>query len=131
MFDNIKSKAASTARRTAFGLAAGMAMLVGLFFLTLAAWIVLVNVADSLTAAIVLGAVYMGIGLILLAFALTRRNEPPVYHEALRSTSQRASDPAFKGVAAAFFEGLGAGLTARDQFLRSRGAGARNGSDRS
>ena len=130
MFDNIRSAAADTARRTAFGLAAGFALLIGLLFLTFAGWIVLVSVADALTAALVLGAVYIGAGLILLALALTRSNHQPIRHEALRTAPRPPEANSLKGVAAAFFEGLGAGLTARDQFGRQRQSARPNGSDR-
>ncbi|MGB5556524.1 MAG: phage holin family protein [Paracoccaceae bacterium] len=130
MFDNLRSAAADTARRTAVGLAAGLSLLIGLLFLTLAAWIAIASVADNLTAALIIGAVYVGLALILLAFALTRQNKAKVYHPALGAPTSR-NENVFNGIAAAFFEGLGAGLTARDQFSQSRGSSAPNGSDRS
>ncbi len=130
MFDNLRSAAADTARRTAVGLAAGFALLIGLLFLTLAAWIALASVADNLTAALIIGAVYVGLGFVLLAFAMTRHVKAKVYHPALGAPASR-NENAFAGVAAAFFEGLGAGLTARDQFSQSRRSSTPNGSDRS
>ena len=130
MFDNLKSAAAETARRTAVGLAAAVSLLIGLLFLTLAAWIALASVADNLTAALIIGAVYVGLGLILLVFALTRQDKAKTYHPALGATASRNKSP-FNGLAAAFFEGLGAGLLARDQFSQSRGSSAPRESDRS
>ncbi|MFG6517949.1 phage holin family protein [Sulfitobacter sp. 1A13496] len=58
------------ALRTAM-LSAGAALflLIGLLFLTLAAWLYLITVATPLTAALILGAVYFGIGFLLLAMA--------------------------------------------------------------
>lgn len=132
MLTGLKSAAAETARRTVFGIAGGIALLIGILFLTIAAWIALVNVADELTAAIVLGIAYLGLGAIFLAFAMARRHRdiaPPVSHSAATQTVQDGN--VFRGMAAAFFEGIGAGLTARDQFSRSPSPQERNGSDRS
>ena len=120
MLDNLKSAAANTAKRTAFGFAAGLCLLVGLVFMTIAAWIALVSIADALTAALVLGAVFIGLGLIFLAFALTRRSESPVYHEAFKARAEEPSKVGANSIIGAFFEGLGAGLTARDQFSSRR-----------
>ena len=58
------------ALRTAM-LSAGAALflLIGLLFLTLAAWLYLITVTTALTAALILGAVYFGVGFLLLAMA--------------------------------------------------------------
>ena len=111
MLENLKASAATTARRSAFGLLAGLALLVGIGFLTVALWIILVTAADSLTAALVIGSIYIGIALIFIAFVMSNRPERPIH----RSTSRPAMNKtdAMVGVVAAFFEGLGAGLTTR------------------
>jgi len=80
---------------------------------------------------VVLGVSYIGLGLIFLAFALTRRKAPRVRHDALRASSATSAGSPFLGVAAAFFEGLGAGLAARDQFTKSQQSDSRDGPDRS
>ena len=112
MFENLKASAAQTARRSAFGLLGGLALVVGIAFLTVALWIVLVNVADSLTAALVIGSIYVGSALILLAFSLSGRSDPPTVRAHHRQAPPSKAE-AMVGIAAAFFEGLGAGLTAR------------------
>lgn len=128
MLSNLKSAAAATARRTAFGVAGGLALLIGTLFLTVAAWIALVNVADALTAAIVLGIAYLGVGAIFLAFALSRRDQP-VSHSAASQTVDEGN--VFRGMAAAFFEGVGAGLTTRDHFASRPSTRERRESGRS
>ncbi|WP_099824315.1 phage holin family protein [Oceaniglobus indicus] len=65
-------------RRAVFGSAAGLLILVGSVFLTIAAWIFLAQQLGSGLAALILGLVFIGIGLIVLALGL--RN--PVRHVA-------------------------------------------------
>ena len=69
MFDRFKSKAAHTAKRA--GLLSGglLATLVGVAFLTVAAWTYLVQTTDALTAALVLGSVFTGVGLVVIGIA--------------------------------------------------------------
>ncbi|MFG6589914.1 phage holin family protein [Sulfitobacter sp. 1A12157] len=100
------------ALRTAM-LSAGAALflLIGLLFLTLAAWLYLITVTTALTAALILGAVYFGIGFLLLAMAGADAEgaAPP----------SRPKDPAtsehdgLKNLVMAFLAGITAGQKAR------------------
>ena len=69
MFASLKSEVRATARRA--GLLSGglFAVAIGTGFLTVAAWIYLVAVADPLTAALTIGAAYFGFGLIVMGLA--------------------------------------------------------------
>lgn len=94
------------------GFCAMLCIVVGLVFLTVAAWIALEASVGSMYAAVVIGGTYMGIGLILLGImssdASPRHPEP-------RSDPARApaSDDIGPQVIAAFVSGLKAGQKAR------------------
>ncbi len=111
MLETLRTSAARTARRSALGLIGILTLTVGLGFLTAALWIFLVTIADSLTAAVVVGSAYVGIGLILLALATARNAEPRMHVRPERPMTTRMD--VLVGIAVAFLEGLGAGLGSR------------------
>ena len=100
------------AARTAM-LSAGAAifLLIGLLFLTLAAWLCLVTVTTTLTAALILGAAYFGVGFLLLALAGADGNasRQPQQQEAQVSTEHDG----LKNLVMAFLAGITAGQKAR------------------
>ena len=73
MFAGVKYAAASAARKAALMIAGLLLLGIGLAFLTAAMWMVLSMAYGTLTAAAVLGAVFCGIGLIVLALASSPR----------------------------------------------------------
>ncbi|WP_298493500.1 hypothetical protein [uncultured Maritimibacter sp.] len=125
MFAALRWKAHLAARKAAFGLVGVLLLTVGLTFLTTAAWIGLVQVADTLTAALVIGGVYTGFGLIALALAARRPRvpvrDPYVAGAMATGHATKSGLENVGGIAAAFMSGLNAGTAARDGFHRGRG----------
>ena len=100
------------ALRTAM-LSAGAALflLIGLLFLTLAAWLYLITVTTTLTAALILGAVYFGMGFLLLAIA---GSDGEAAAQPSRQEDSAASDhDGLKNLVMAFLAGITAGQKAR------------------
>lgn len=79
MFYALRCSARHVARALALSAAGGLMVAVGAGFLTVAAWILLATSYGTLTAAAVIGAVYMGVGLIFLGLA-GRRSHRHHYH---------------------------------------------------
>lgn len=98
---------AEFSRRVAFGSVAALALVVGLGFLTVAAWLVLSAQNGAIFAAGVIGATYLGFGLILSAFAASHQ---------LPSQSDPPEDPygPFVQMAEGFAAGLKAGHSTRN-----------------
>lgn len=98
--------------RTAM-LSAGAAifLLIGLLFLTLAAWLYLITVTTTLTAALILGAAYFGVGFLMLALAgsdgSTARQAPQ------QEEPTSAEHDGLKNLVMAFLAGITAGQKAR------------------
>ena len=72
-----EAKASHVARSAAIGLGAGIAMCIGLFFWTLAAWLFLLTVTAPMVAALIIGCIYSGGGLIGFAIISSRSRKPP------------------------------------------------------
>ncbi len=103
-----------TARKTGLGLMGSVLLMVGLGFLTTAAWIVLEAEYGAATAALVLGCIYTGLALV--AFAATGSKKPQA-----RTAQERGHPPSSSPmslVLTAFLDGLGSGYKARDEFRR-------------
>ena len=105
MFSAIKQSAAKTAKRSALGLLGGLIMAFGVAFLTVAAWIAISISADPFTAALIIGSVYTGVGLIILAFALSKKPH------ARPSTPPQTAN--YGAVVESFINGFAAGSTVR------------------
>lgn len=100
-------------RRAGFGLGGAVLALVGIGFLTGAAWITLVELRDAQFAALVLGLAYLGAGLLVVVLAGRPQAEhPPVAKQRLDMT----------GLGAAFAQGFGAGAATRSA-VSGRGGG--------
>ena len=95
-------------RRTTFSLGAALLMSVGLAFLTVAGWIFLAELQGAMMAALIIGCVYFGLGLIALAIGSMSRPVPASY--ATQSQAPSAGSPG--GIASALMQGIGAGLAA-------------------
>lgn len=63
-------------RRTAFGAAGGLFLIIGIGFLTAAAWLAMALAFGAVFASVIVGLVLCGIGLVCLALA-ARRPVPP------------------------------------------------------
>ena len=91
-------------------------MLVGLGFFTVSAWLLLVEMRDPLFAATVLGGMYFGIGLIVLALAARRprRKLPYGYPPAAPAPPAGQVPPGgtVPGLMGALMQGVGAGMAA-------------------
>ena len=111
MFGPVESKVARVGKTAVIGLGAGLCLAVGLGFLTVAAWLLLVAVTDAATAATVIGATYLGAGLILLGVVLAGG----------RSGGQGAAE----GAAVGSQQGAGEMPPLMAAFLHGMNAGAR------
>lgn len=103
MIRAIRYGAADIARRSALGLAGALLLAVGLGFVTAAVWRSLALSYGSIGASLILGAIYLGLGLVCLAFA--RWSEPPPPPVRRDRTASRMVE--------AFFEGVEAGVRTR------------------
>lgn len=112
----IEARAAEAARRATFGAVGIVLVLVGLGFLLVALWILLVNLTDAQTASLVIGAVLTGTGLIFLAVALSKPRhrivKAGVAQQQPLNRSAAANADGLPAVAQAFLVGLQAGINA-------------------
>ncbi len=111
----IHEKATRTAQTAVLGLFASICLSVGLMFLTVAAWLLLITVTTALMTAFILGGIYFGIGLVLLAVISMRSRERRKERAAAAAYAAKSPDPAanFTSLIAAFMTGLSAGKKAR------------------
>lgn len=124
----MQAAAGQAARQAMLVFVALMALVAGLAFITLAAWLVLVQTQDRTFAALVLGLVYLGIALMLAGIALYSRGrpaDPPDERQQFASggfgESGSPGGPATRPpIMAAFLFGLNAGIDARRERLRRR-----------
>ncbi len=108
MFGSLRYSLSRMVRRAGYSLGALILMSIGAGFLTVAGWIYLAQTHDTLFAALVIGCVYFGLGLILLA--LSSRTRPvPMAHHAAAPPPAAAS---MTGLIAALIQGVGAGVAA-------------------
>lgn len=114
MFDkvvhNAKQAAARTVRKTVIGLGAGLCLLAGAAFLTLAAWLFLITVTTTLNAALIIGGTYFGLGLILVGVASADSSSD---RQESQSAQQDSNDHVVPKLIAAFMTGLQAGRSTR------------------
>ncbi|MBD3665115.1 hypothetical protein [Sulfitobacter aestuariivivens] len=106
-----KVSAAHTAQTAVLGLVGLMALLVGLAFFTLAAWLGLSAVTTPLNAALIIGAVYFGLAFVIFAVIALRARTKRLAHTALQTPHPAAPATAegMAGIIAAFLAGLTAG----------------------
>lgn len=108
MFGSLTYGLRRAAQRAGYSLAGLVLVTIGTGFLTAALWMFLSELRDALFAATVIGALYVGVGLILLA--LSRRCRPvPMAHPVGAPPPPAASAA---GLFAALMQGIGAGMAA-------------------
>ncbi|MBY5972028.1 phage holin family protein [Pseudooceanicola marinus] len=107
------------ALRAGASIVGAILMLVGLGFFTVALWILLVEMRDPLFAATVLGGIYLGVGLIVLALAMRhpRRKLPYGYPPAAPAPpagvgAAGVPGATMPGLMGALMQGVGAGMAA-------------------
>ena len=104
-----EQRLASLARKTAWGAAGAVLTLVGIAFLTVAAWLLLAAAQSALFAATVIGCVYLGVGAIALALSARSPHSPTA-----NTTAQQVGDLSpLQLVAVSFLQGLEQGARAR------------------
>ncbi|WP_108485198.1 phage holin family protein [Oceaniglobus ichthyenteri] len=98
-------RAKDAARRTAFGAAGFLCLVVGLGFLSSALWLAIAVANGAMMASLILGLLYVGGGLILIAVASRRprRYAPPPSPKAVKQAD----------LITAFMNGVNAGKTMR------------------
>ncbi len=118
--DKVANKAAETAQTAALGLGASLCLVIGSAFLTGALWLFLLTVTTALFACLILGGIFAGVGLILVAVisAKSRSRKRKKHEEMLRYQSQQKEKlsnglDGIPGIIAAFINGLNAGKKAR------------------
>lgn len=113
--DMIERRVARAGRTAALSLGGGLCLAVGLGFLTAAAWITLETIADARTAALVIGATYAGIGLILFVLA----GRKPSRHHAPPPPAAEPVEVNAATIALALLQGIAAGAAAAGVQRRS------------
>ncbi|MBW6416908.1 phage holin family protein [Celeribacter sp. PS-C1] len=117
MLTALQHNLARGARRAAWVSAGGILMAVGIGFLTVAAWITLSTLRDAQFAALVIGLVYVGVGLVIVALntrdSHAKTLEEQRAQEAYRRAACPPEDDLFARIAIAFSEGLQAGKALR------------------
>ena len=103
MISALIQRAKSAARRTAFGAAGVACLVVGVGFLSAALWLAIALTFGGVVASLVLGLLYAGFGLVLLALA----SRKPVAHTPAVKAAQPA--PGQSDLIAAFLGGVDAG----------------------
>jgi site-specific recombinase len=107
----IQDAVSRTLQSIVLGAGALFCLSIGLAFLTLAAWLYLISVTTSMMAALILGSVYAGIGLILLAVASSGpRRSKAKYAKRLDQPNEEAE---IAKIVAAFMTGVTAGRKSR------------------
>lgn len=108
MFGSLKYAAKQAAKKAGFSVVGGGLFLIGMAFLTSAAWIYLSDIRSSLFAALVIGGVYCGLGLIVIAVGMRERPVP----DANPTATEPPVPPSTADLVAALVQGLSAGIAA-------------------
>ena len=107
----------NASRSAVLGLGAGVFLCFGLGFLTFAAWLFLASISSAITAAVILGCFYMGVGIILLGVmrmrARARKRARALALAATAAPLAGLGASGIGGIIAAFMGGLAAGAKAR------------------
>ncbi len=118
--DKVSQRAAETAQTAAIGLGAGLCLLIGSIFLAAAGWIFLLTITTALLACLIMGGVFFGTGLVMVAVVSIRSRNLKRKREAelLRIQAQQRAHPfgGVEGIAAlviALINGFKAGKKTR------------------
>lgn len=103
MFSQLRHRLRQTAQRFALGGLGAFILLIGFTFLSAAFFLFLTTITDAVTACLLMGLSYAGLGLILMAFA--RTTPVPDQHA--------QKNPDLPPLAAAFMQGVAQGTAVR------------------
>lgn len=107
--------AARTAQTAVLGLGAIVMLAIGMVFLTIAAWIGIAAVSSTLTAALVIGGAYFGLGFVMMAILSMRQRA--IRRARLAAAAARPAAPILpvllSEVIVAFMGGIRAGQKSR------------------
>lgn len=106
----IEARLALAARRAALGTVGLIMLIVGLGFLTLAGWLALSAATDPLMAALIIGAAYTGVGLLVLLVASMRRYRVPSRGSTAAAAHASPNGDMLPAAIQAFIVGLTAGI---------------------
>jgi len=107
MLARLQASLRQTLRRTAFGVAGGLFLILGIGFLTAAVWLTLAIAHGGLFASVILGLVFCGVGLVFLALSARKPAQAPAPIAVATPTAAKA--PLEADLMAAFLGGLDAG----------------------
>ena len=120
LLDRVALRATETAQTAAIGLGAGICLMVGSVFLAVAAWLFLLTITTALTACLIMGGIFFGVGLIMIAAIGIRSRHLKRLREAemLRLQAQRQAVGAtgiegIVGIVVALINGFNAGKNTR------------------
>ncbi len=106
-------------KRIALGASGILLMIIGAGFLTTAGWIVLEEMFDAKTAALIIGGGFVGAGVLVIGFAKhAQKREMRTAAMAASATAQ--TELPLAALVAAFMQGIGAGSAARRGFSSAR-----------
>ncbi|MEL6466386.1 MAG: phage holin family protein [Pseudomonadota bacterium] len=111
MLQALKDSVAQTAQRAALGGLGGLLMLTGVGFLTAALFLYLLTQTDPITACLMIGGGFAGIGLILLG--LSRSSGGTTKKHTPQTAQAELPQSAMTPVVVAFLDGLQQGMAAR------------------
>ena len=107
---NAQTAATRTAQTAALGVAAVLVLFVGLGFLTLAGWLLLLTVTTALNAAVILGCIFTGVAMLIFASIAIRGRARKLE---IQAELAAAKNDGVANVAMAFMAGITAGQKAR------------------
>lgn len=113
LIDKAQDAAARTGRQAAIGLGAAICLSVGLAFLTFASWLFLISVTTPLNAALIIGGVYSGAGLIMIGSLSAGDNGTVSSSENQAQSSTPTDENMGPKIVEAFMNGLQAGRRVR------------------
>lgn len=113
LINKARDSAARTARQAALGAGGLLFILVGLGFLTMAAWLFLITVTTPMNAALILGGTYFGIGFILIGAGSYAGQQHRKVQEPELRTPAATPEQMVPQIVSAFLTGLAAGQKTR------------------
>lgn len=115
MLAALEYRARLAVRRTMFGVVSGLLFFIGIAFLAVAGWMVLVQFLEPLYVALIFSGVFLGFGFIALALSHTHRAKvtmAPSVNAPIGTVAPAAGAAAMGGIASALIQGISVGMAA-------------------
>ncbi|PTX57069.1 putative superfamily III holin-X [Litoreibacter ponti] len=113
MVEHLKKKAARASKKAGLLTGGLLAVITGIAFLSWAAWFYLSLLTDPMTASVIIGAAYVGIGLVMIGMAVMSsgdsRDHLAEHDEQVKAAQPSSDNPPLMQ---AFMFGMEAGLSA-------------------